>query len=272
MFAAAELALLEMDHGRWTEAATLLAPGLGVLETHRMQDYATCVLALAAAARLALHLGDTEEAQRQLTRAMRARPVCTYVLPFIAVRTRLELARVCWGLGDQPAAQHLLHEIDDVLLRRPELGTLVDEVGALRGRSRRRPRSRAPGVSPLTPAELRLLPYLQTHLTIREIGDRLFVSRNTAELGDRLDLPQAGVSSRSDAVRAGDRDRPARRRSSRESPAPSGARSRRTPGERELGCRRDDAGSPTIGMIPATTSTISPAVAPAPTAASASAP
>ena len=32
---------------------------------------------------------------------------------------------------------------------------------------------------PLTPAELRLLPYLQTHLTIREIGERLFVTRNT---------------------------------------------------------------------------------------------
>ncbi|NUU18595.1 LuxR family transcriptional regulator [Cellulomonas humilata] len=201
VFAAAELALLEMDHGRWTEAEALLAPGLGVLETHRMQDYATCVLALAAAARLALHLGDVEEARRQLTRAMRARPVCTYVLPFIAVRTRLELARVCWGLGDQPAAQHLLHEIDDVLLRRPELGTLVDEVGALRGALASTAPSRAPGVSPLTPAELRLLPYLQTHLTIREIGDRLFVSRNTASSEIGSIYRKLGVSSRSEAVR-----------------------------------------------------------------------
>lgn len=35
------------------------------------------------------------------------------------------------------------------------------------------------GAVPLTPAELRLLPYLQTHLTIGEIGTRLFISRNT---------------------------------------------------------------------------------------------
>lgn len=33
--------------------------------------------------------------------------------------------------------------------------------------------------APLTVAELRLHPYLQTHLTFREIGERLFVSRNT---------------------------------------------------------------------------------------------
>ena len=50
----------------------------------------------------------------------------------------------------------------------------------------------AAGGPPLTPAELRLLPYLQTHLTIAEIGERLFVSRNTVSLGGRLDLPQVG--------------------------------------------------------------------------------
>ncbi|MEK8228677.1 LuxR C-terminal-related transcriptional regulator [Oerskovia sp. M15] len=59
-------------------------------------------------------------------------------------------------------------------------------------------RSAAP---PLTPAELRLLPYLQTHLTIREIGERLFVSRNTASSEIGSIYRKLGVTSRSEAVR-----------------------------------------------------------------------
>ena len=52
----------------------------------------------------------------------------------------------------------------------------------------------------LTPAELRLLPYLQTHLTIGEIGERLFVSRNTVSSQVTSIYRKLGVSSRNDAV------------------------------------------------------------------------
>ena len=58
----------------------------------------------------------------------------------------------------------------------------------------------ATGASPLSPAELRLLPYLQTHLTFREIGERLFVSRNTISSEVGSIYRKLGVSSRSDAV------------------------------------------------------------------------
>ena len=58
----------------------------------------------------------------------------------------------------------------------------------------------ATGGPPLSPAELRVLPYLQTHLTIREIGDRLFVSRNTVNSEIGAIYRKLGVSSRGDAV------------------------------------------------------------------------
>ena len=61
-------------------------------------------------------------------------------------------------------------------------------------------RPERPAASPLTPAELRLLPYLQTHLTIREIAERLFVSRNTVNSEVGSIYRKLGVSSRSDAV------------------------------------------------------------------------
>ena len=67
------------------------------------------------------------------------------------------------------------------------------------------------GGPPLTPAELRLLPYLQTHLTFREIGAAAVRVPQHRQLRSRLDLPETGrlVPQRRRATR--DRDRPARR-------------------------------------------------------------
>jgi LuxR family transcriptional regulator, maltose regulon positive regulatory protein len=195
-----ELALLAMDGGRWAEAAEHLEQALTAIDVHRMHDYATCVLAFAGAARLAVHRGDRNEADRQLTQAMRARPSCTFALPYLAVRLRLEVAKVSWTLGDHTTARHLLHEIDDILLHRPALGALVGDVSEFRQILTSSPQVGATGVSPLTPAELRLLPYLQTHLTIREIAERLFVSRNTVNSEVSSIYRKLGVSSRNGAV------------------------------------------------------------------------
>jgi LuxR family maltose regulon positive regulatory protein len=196
----AELAVLAMDRGRWVEAAEHLELALATVESSRLQDYALSVLAFAAGARLAVHRGDREEADRQLARAMRARPSCTFVLPWVAVRVRLQLAKVYAALADHATARHLLREIDDILLHRPALGTLVDEVSEFRGILTAIAQMTVAGGPPLTPAELRLLPYLQTHLTFKQIGERLFVSRNTVSSEVGSIYRKLGVSSRSDAV------------------------------------------------------------------------
>jgi LuxR family maltose regulon positive regulatory protein len=131
---------------------------------------------------------------------MRARPSCTFVLPFYAVRARLELAKAYSIRGDQSTARHLLREIDEVLLHRPNLGALFDQVAKVRQTVTAHAQVGATGAAPLTGAELRLLPYLQTHLTIAEIGERLFVSRNTVSSEVASIYRKLGVSSRNDAV------------------------------------------------------------------------
>jgi LuxR family transcriptional regulator, maltose regulon positive regulatory protein len=197
---AAELALLAMDHGRWSEAAERVGHALEVIEKQRLQDYAVSVLAFAMAARLAVHRGDLVEADRQLTRAMRARPSSTFVIPFRAVRARLQLALVYSSRGEQATARHLMREVDEVLLHRPALGALVDQTAKVRRSVAASAQVGATGAAPLTAAELRLLPYLQTHLTIAEIGKRLFVSRNTVSSEVASIYRKLGVSSRNDAV------------------------------------------------------------------------
>ena len=66
-------------------------------------------------------------------------------------------------------------------------------------------RAKAPGTSSLTEAELRLLPYLATHLSFREVGERLFLSRHTVKSHAMAVYRKLGVTSRNAAVgRAGE--------------------------------------------------------------------
>jgi LuxR family maltose regulon positive regulatory protein len=62
------------------------------------------------------------------------------------------------------------------------------------------PADRSSANSALTAAELRLLPLLSTHLSFREIGERLFVSRNTIKTQAISVYRKLGVSSRSEAI------------------------------------------------------------------------
>jgi LuxR family maltose regulon positive regulatory protein len=132
---------------------------------------------------------------------MRARPVATYLMPWHAVRSRLQLASVYLAIANPGTVHQLLREIDDILAHRPALGVLTEEVAEFR---RVLAASAAPGAAgplPLTPAELRLLPYLQTHLTADMIAKRLFVSIHTVKTEIKAIYRKLGVSSRDDAVR-----------------------------------------------------------------------
>ena len=177
-----------------------LERALATIDEYRMHDYITCLLAFAGAARLSVHRGDLTEARRQLTRAMRARRSATYVLPFVAVRLRLQLqlARMYLAIADPATACQLLGETDDILSRR-ERGALTGEAEELR-RVLASTTTAGAGRLPLTPAELRLLPYLQTHLTAGGIAERLFVSSHTVKAEVKWIYRKLGVSSRHDAV------------------------------------------------------------------------
>ncbi len=194
-----ELALIAMDAGRWGEAARRVESALEIVEGSRLHDYAISILTFAAAARLAVHQADLAEADRRITEGMRVRPASTFALPFLATRGRLQLARACLMRGDQTSARLLLREIDDILRRRPRLGATADQVAELRALTTQTSVGDL-AMPPLTSAELRLLPYLQTHLTVAEIAERLQISRNTVGTQVTAIYRKLGVSSRGEAV------------------------------------------------------------------------
>jgi LuxR family maltose regulon positive regulatory protein len=124
----------------------------------------------------------------------------TYALPYLAVQTRIELARAHLALADPAGARTLLREIDELLRRRPGLGILGDQAAALRNQLARERGLAVPGASALTAAELRLLPLLATHLSFPQIGEELFLSRNTIKSQAVSIYRKLGVDSRSAAV------------------------------------------------------------------------
>ena len=93
-----------------------------------------------------------------------------------------------------------MREIDDLLRRRPGLGTLVGQARALRARLVKERGPSLPGASALTAAELRLLPLLSTHLSFPEIAGELFLSRNTIKSQANSIYRKLDASTRSQAV------------------------------------------------------------------------
>jgi LuxR family maltose regulon positive regulatory protein len=93
-----------------------------------------------------------------------------------------------------------MREVDDVLKRRPGLGTLAGEAQALWDQLSKERGSSVPGASALTAAELRLLPLLSTHLSFPEIAQEMFLSRHTIKSEANSIYRKLGVSSRTQAV------------------------------------------------------------------------
>ena len=192
----AERALIAMARNQWDRAEDFAVQAREVLGLVGSED----ALVYAVLARVAWHRSDAAAAQQALVGAQRVRPLLTYAQPHFAVQARLELARVRLALGDLAAARTKMREIDDVLKRRPGLGTLVGEAQALRARLSKERTPGAQGASSLTAAELRVLPLLATHLSFPEIGAELFLSPNTVKSQAISVYRKLGVSSRSQAV------------------------------------------------------------------------
>jgi LuxR family maltose regulon positive regulatory protein len=151
-------------------------------------------------ARAAFHRADVPAARRELIGAQRLRYLLTYALPHFAVQVRIELARVHLALADIAGARTLMGEADEMLRRRPGLGTLAGEAEALRAQLSRQHGSIALGPSALTAAELRLLPMLATHLSFPEIAAEMFLSPNTIRTQAMSIYRTLGASSRNKVV------------------------------------------------------------------------
>jgi LuxR family maltose regulon positive regulatory protein len=195
-----ERSLVAIARGEWDQAEALAGQAAAVLRRAGIEESYATPLVCAVQARTAMHRGDVPAARQQLVSAQRLRPLLTYALPYFAVQARIELIRVHLALADVTGAKTLMREVDELLRRRPGLGTLAVEARAFRDRLAKERVSSTLGASALTGAELRLLPMLATHLSLPEIGKELFLSPNTIKSQAISIYRKLDASTRSQAI------------------------------------------------------------------------
>jgi LuxR family maltose regulon positive regulatory protein len=198
--ALAERSLIAGARGDHAGARSLAREAGSLVEEGGLRHYPASALELVVAARAELRGGTWEQARAHLDEALRLRPELTHALPWCAVQVRLELARAHLTLLEVAEAGSLLDEADEIIRRRPGLGALEAEAVELRAECVKASSDQEGRASTLTPAELRLMPLLSSHLSFREIGEQLFVSRNTVKTQAISVYRKLGVSSRSEAI------------------------------------------------------------------------
>jgi LuxR family transcriptional regulator, maltose regulon positive regulatory protein len=199
--ACGELAMIALRQSDLAGAAAHTARACQAIEAGGLEGYPTNALSLASAAHIAVLEGDRERATRLLAEARATGSRLTVAIPVLALQSRLALARCAIGLGDVRAAQASLDEANELVAARPALGVLIDQLREIEAELHALAASGL-AITPLTPAEVRLLPLLTTHLSFREIGELLFISRHTVKTHAISIYRKLGVTSRAGAVQA----------------------------------------------------------------------
>ncbi len=200
VIAIAERSLIASELGAHELADELSEEAQRLVTRDGVVGYPARALDSATTARRMIRHGRWNEARAALTAGQEVVPFVTVALPWLAVQIRLELARGLVTLRDGDAAQQLLDEAQDLLRRVPGLDMLAAKADELQREIHAAPAPNGARRVGLTPAELRLLPLLATHLSFREIAEQLCVSRNTIKTQAISVYRRLGVSSRSAAI------------------------------------------------------------------------
>jgi LuxR family maltose regulon positive regulatory protein len=194
----AHLAVIHVEHRRWPEAAATAREARQQLAEIVTDPHS--VLALAVTVLVATHAGrgDDVEVERSLCRQHLTGLVG--VSPWLNLQTRVALARAAVLRGDRVDAAALIEEASAILEATPSAVGVARQLAGLRREVATRDTTQTFGPSSLTTAERRVLQLLPTHLSIAEIADRLYVSRNTVKSQTIAIYRKLGVSSRAAAV------------------------------------------------------------------------
>jgi LuxR family maltose regulon positive regulatory protein len=200
-----QLAMITVEEGDWDRGIDLIARAVRQVERHNLSSYPTAALTFAVSAEVRSHAGRVDEGKHDARRAAHLLARLSDFIPWYEAETRIMLARAALRLADIAAARTLLAEASQLARQVPDAvvfeGWLQDTWGLIDSAST----EALAGPAALTMAELRILRFLPTHLSFREIGLRLHVSTNTVKTQAHAVYRKLDVSSRSDAVaRAGE--------------------------------------------------------------------
>ena len=197
--ALAHLALLDLRAGDLVGAEGEARRSIALAERHQIVRVLPAVPAFSISALVFARVGLAVEAKSAAANASEMLERLGRLSPRTGLLCNLALAQAALALGDRAEARRLAilakseRRIDDTASRLNEdLDDLIHRLSV--GED-----SLGFGLQ-LSPAELRVLAYLPTHLSLQEIADKLIVSRNTTKTHTVSIYRKLGAASRGEAV------------------------------------------------------------------------
>ena len=193
LFCLGYMAFAAMEMGDRRNTQRWAVEALQLVEEARLAEVAQSTIAYAAGALAHQQRGDHTGAARQLENVRRLRPLL-HGVPWLEADCALRCADISLNLGDLAGGLEFARVAGDALQGYPDAGTLPARLQRFKERLRRGKDYE------LTPAELRLIGFLPTHLSLQEVADRLHLSRPTVKTQVASIYQKLGVKNRSEAV------------------------------------------------------------------------
>ncbi len=187
------LAFAAADSGAWREARKWAQEAKALVVESRLDHTMVAAIACTAKAMTLAKDGDFDRAAHELA-AARSLGYLARGTRWLNADLELRWANLSLDLGERlPASEHALNA-QAALHGYPDPGALSSRLDELKTRI-----ERAVDLH-LTPAELRIVPFLRTHLTVKEIAERLHLSAATVKSHLSQIYSKLGASTRSEAV------------------------------------------------------------------------
>jgi LuxR family maltose regulon positive regulatory protein len=195
-----QLALLAIEEDDWAGANFHAMRARAQVEHSGLSGDPASALVFAVSAAANAHSGRIDEARMDTRRAEKLTAKLADFAPWYEVEVRVSLARAALRLSDVSGAGRHVADAARILQRSPDAVVLWMwlEDSSIRGESARG--NSGTGEWSLTTAELRVLQFLPTHLSLPEIAKMLNVSANTVKTHTRAVYRKLDARSRAQAV------------------------------------------------------------------------
>jgi LuxR family maltose regulon positive regulatory protein len=196
----AQRAMIAVEQKDWELAGELTDRAIGLVEASGLSDDPTAALVFAAAASSRAHEGRADEAKRDLRSGVDLLVGLGDFVPWYGAEARILLAHASLWLADVVGARTLLAQASRLARRMPDAVIFEQWFDDAWSYVDTLAETTLAGPSSLTIAELRILRFLPSHRSFREIAAQLGVSANTVKTQAHAVYRKLGAASRSEAV------------------------------------------------------------------------
>jgi LuxR family maltose regulon positive regulatory protein len=196
----AQRAMIAIEASDWSLAADLTDEARRTVTEQKLERDPIMALVFAAAAAVRAHEGRSDEAKADLRAGVDLLTTLGDFLPWYGAEVRILLGHASLWLVDVVGARTLLGEASRLARRTPDAVVFSEWFNDAWAHLDTLAETSLAGPSSLTIAELRILRFLPSHRSFREIAAQLNVSSNTVKTQAQSIYRKLGAASRSEAV------------------------------------------------------------------------